>query len=115
MARPLASALFLVLLSGSVLALGGAPAAEVQPPLRQTELLALVAGQALPENIVREISTRGVAFHANDAYRSLLKNAGAAVPILTALNGAKIVIADGVEDEAAPDLLQHLSNAGKLL
>ena len=53
-------------------ATGAADADTKHAPLRQAELLALVAGNALPENIVREIGTDGLAFHPDDAYRSLL-------------------------------------------
>jgi hypothetical protein len=83
--------------------------------LRQTELLALVAGNALPENVVREIGADGMAFRPDDAYRSLLGNAGADATILKALDSAKIVISDGVEDRADNTILQHLSDAGKLI
>jgi hypothetical protein len=37
--------------------------------LADRELLAIVAGNALNENIVNEIDSRGLAFHPSDAYR----------------------------------------------
>jgi hypothetical protein len=45
-------------------------AAETSRPLRQSELLALVAGNALPENIVNEIRTRGIAFRLDGSFRN---------------------------------------------
>jgi len=41
-------------------------------PLRQTELLALVAGNALPENVVNEVRARGVAFRMDASFRAQL-------------------------------------------
>ncbi|MBZ5696876.1 MAG: tetratricopeptide repeat protein [Acidobacteriia bacterium] len=84
-------------------------------PLGQTKLLALVAGNALPENVVQEINRDGLSFHPDDAYRSLLKNAGADATVLKALNDAKVVVADGREDSADKGQLQHLSDAGRLI
>jgi hypothetical protein len=45
-------------------------AQDVKKPLADSELLALVAGNALNENIAHEIELRGLAFSATDAYRS---------------------------------------------
>jgi hypothetical protein len=45
--------------------------------LADRELLALVAGNALSENIVQEIDSRGLAFRPTDGYRSQLADAGA--------------------------------------
>ena len=84
-------------------------------PLRQAELLALVAGNVLPENIVREMGTDGLAFHPDDAYRSLLSIADADPTVLKALDSAKVIFTDGVEDRASKELLQHISDAGKLI
>ena len=83
------AAIVLVLCAGA--ALSGLAAEPVSQPLRQTELLALVAGGVLPENLVREIGTYGLAFHPDDPYRSQLKNAGADDSILKALDSAKTV------------------------
>lgn len=66
----------LVLLLGITVAEVSAPcrAATTPPtPLRADELLALVAGNALPENIIQEIQANGLAFRPDDSYRSLLK------------------------------------------
>jgi tetratricopeptide (TPR) repeat protein len=88
---------------------------SVPHPLKKGELLALVAGQSLPENIIYEIKAHGLFFTPTSDYKSLLKIAGADPRILDVLSEAKIV--PGPQGEPADDapLLQHLSNAGKLL
>src|SRR5260370_37989124 len=83
-------------------------------PFRESELLALVAGGALPETVLREIDARGVSFHPDDLYRSQLKDVGADVRILKELDAAKVVTGAG-EDQPDKELLRHLSNAGKLM
>ena len=49
--------------------LSGAAADLTTHPLRASELLGLVAGNALPENVAREIATDGLAFRPDDHYR----------------------------------------------
>jgi len=61
---------------------------DAKKPLTDSELLALVAGNALNENIAHEIESRGLAFSATDAYRSQLTAAGADAHVLTALSKA---------------------------
>lgn len=84
-------------------------------PLRAAELLALVSGSALPENVVREIATAGLAFRPDANYRTLLKTAGGDSKVLTALDAAKVVIERAPEADAGKDVLQHIANAGSLL
>jgi tetratricopeptide (TPR) repeat protein len=88
----------------------------VNEPLSDRELLALVAGNALSENIVHEIETRGLAFRPGDQFRSLVTEAGADSPILAALNKAKTgeASAPGPNDGTGK-LLEHLAGAGKFL
>ena len=105
--------LSLVLLVGSRLA-----ARPASPhPLRQTELLALVAGQSLPETIALQIKTRGLDFRPDDVYRALLTTAGADPLILKALDSAKTVPtrSPNPSPAAEPAALQHLANAGKAI
>jgi len=83
-------------------------------PFRLIELLALVAGGALPETVLREIEIRGLGFHPDDLYRSQLKDAGADVRTLNELDAAKVVIGSE-KDQPDKELLRHLSNAGKLM
>ena len=92
-----------------------AGAAENPLPLRQSELLALVAGNALPENIVNEIHARGVAFRADDAYRVQLTEAGATSAVLAALKSAKPAVAASNQEKADPAVLAYLVAAAKLI
>ena len=81
-------------------------------PLRASTLLALVAGNALPENIVNQIKTNGLAFRPDGAYRSLLKSAGADTSVLTAFDTARVSSQDSPSADSGEDLLQHIANAG---
>jgi tetratricopeptide (TPR) repeat protein len=103
-------AVILVLAGSVVSALDAAPA----KPLSDGDLLALVAGGALPENIVNEIKSRGLAFHPGDQYRAQLETAGAESTILTALNMAKISVSVESSDDHV-EFLQHLAQAGRLM
>ena len=95
-------------------ALGAAGASQASPPLRQTELLALVAGNALPENVIAEVRLRGLAFSPDESYRSQLKAAGADAAVLAAVAAAKHT-ASVPEETPDKELLQHISAAGKLI
>jgi tetratricopeptide (TPR) repeat protein len=88
-------------------------AGDISPkPIRQSELVALVAGAILPENVVREIQVRGLGFQPDASYRSQLKTAGANTTILAAIDSAKITPSGPLADK---DLLDRLSNAGKFI
>jgi tetratricopeptide (TPR) repeat protein len=88
-------------------------AQQKQLPLKGPELLALVAGKALNENVVHELSTRGVAFRPTDVYRARLAEAGADAQVLAALN--KATIGSAPQSDSSNDLLQHLAAAGRLM
>ena len=90
----------------------GASSQTVVKPLRAGDLLALVAGNALPESTVDVIKADGLAFKPDDDYRALLKTAGADPTVLAALNGAKIAGNQSAQDESGKDFLQDLANAG---
>lgn len=81
-------------------------------PLRRPELIALVAGQALPANIVHAIKVRGLSFHPTDEYRAQLKTAGADASVIAALNQAKAPDSPSPQDKWERELVQHLTNAG---
>lgn len=85
------------------------------PPLSKTQVLALVAGVTLPENVVYDLRSRGVDFVPDNDYCSLLKTAGATDGILQALRTAKVDSANPDEDSADGPLLQHLSHVGSLI
>jgi hypothetical protein len=93
-----------------------ADAQQKSKPLTNSELLALLAGNALSENIVREIQSRGMVFPPSDGFRPQLKDAGADARVLAALGKATISSATGAADhKESSELLQHLSAAGKLM
>jgi tetratricopeptide (TPR) repeat protein len=80
-------------------------------PLGQMRLMALVAGNVVPETVMQEISADGIAFHPSETYRAQLKNAGATDAELAALSTAKIVVTDPRSETANAEALQHLSDA----
>lgn len=105
-------ALILVLAGSVASALDAVPA----KPLSDGDLLALVAGNALPENIVNEIKSRGLGFHPDNQYRAQLETAGAEGTILAAFTSAKIT--GSVESSGDPhhiEFLKHLAQAGGLM
>lgn len=53
-------------------------------PLEASRLLALVAGNALPENVVDLIHARGLGFQPTSNFRALLTRAGATPEIMNA-------------------------------
>jgi tetratricopeptide (TPR) repeat protein len=81
-------------------------------PLKAGDLLALVAGNALPEDIVDAIETNGLAFRPDDDYSSLLTTAGADPTVISALNGAKATRDQTAEAESGKEFLQDLAQAG---
>lgn len=85
------------------------------PPLNKLEVLAIVAGEIMPENVAYDLRSRGVDFVPDDAFRSLLKSAGADDRILEALRNAKVDVKNADEDSGDAPLLQHLSHAGSLM
>jgi len=88
---------------------------QEKKPLTDAELLSLVAGNALPENIAHEIQSRGLGFRSSDTYRSLLTDAGANSLIFAALDKAKTSNTSANAATTSSELLQHLASAGKLI
>jgi len=84
-------------------------------PLRKSEILALVAGGIMPENIAYDIQSRGVAFVRGDSFDTLLQNAGADAKIFAALKPAKVTAPTKPESSADQALLKCLSRAGSLI
>jgi len=105
---------FLICLIG-ILCASCSVARSGQRTLSKSELLALVAGGILSENVVFDIHSRGLAFIPDAPYKSLLKSAGADDKILTALNAAKTSPSGNTESPSDNELLQHLSHAGGLI
>jgi tetratricopeptide (TPR) repeat protein len=84
--------------------------------MSRAELIALVAGNALSENIAHEIQSRGIAFTPAEYYKSLLRDAGADPVVIAALNAAKVTSRPATpESQSDTDLLKHLAMAGKLM
>ncbi len=79
--------------------------------LRASEVIGLVAGNALPENIVADINADHLAFRPDDYYRGLLKTAGADAKVLAALDFAKVDTEQSPEDESGKALLEEMANA----
>jgi hypothetical protein len=112
--RSLFSAFVILMFAVTFLPAAGAQTAS--HPVTGSELLAIVAGQCVDQNIFHVIESRGIAFRPTDHYRALLTIAGADAPILDALKNAKIgANAADPEQMEAPELLQHLATAGKLI
>jgi tetratricopeptide (TPR) repeat protein len=84
-------------------------------PLSKGDLLALVSGQVVPENVAFEIRSRGLAFTPDIAFSGLLKQAGADSRVFAALGAAKISAAANSVSDETPELLRHLTNAGKFM
>src|ERR1700722_8624201 len=85
-------------------------------PLTDSNLIALVAGGALTENIVNEVRLRGLLFQPDNQYRLQLKTAGADLALLAALNAAKInASAKSDGDKQRVDLVRRLARAADLI
>jgi hypothetical protein len=90
----------IVLISASV----SIAASQEKKLLTDAELLSLVAGNALPENIAHEIQSRGLGFQPSAAYRSLLTDAGANALIFAALGKVKPSDASGNGSNSSAEL-----------
>ena len=82
-------------------------------PLRASEVMAIQAGGALPENISHDVATRGLNFHPNAEFLALMSKAGADITVIAALKAAKV----SADSAPAPDLdlLRKLSDAAVLM
>ena len=104
----------LVVLSSTLLRVVQAQTA--QKPVTDSELMALVAGNALSENIIYQMTTRGLAFHPDAIYKTQLKSAGADAIVLGSLDKAKVETRSQAEEGPTElELITHLSNAGRML
>jgi tetratricopeptide (TPR) repeat protein len=111
-----ASATALVVFAVVITFLSSAIAQTPNYPLTGGELLALVAGESLDENVVHAIVARGLAFRPTDNYRELLTTAGADVTVLNAVKNAKFSSDVRFPEQMdTPELLGHLAAAGKYI
>lgn len=83
-------------------------------PMGEAQILALVAGDALPEDIVHFVSVRGLTFHPGESYLTELKTAGAAPSVIDALKIAKVIPPNAPEHDASPEFLNDLVSAATL-
>src|SRR5438552_6858530 len=98
-----------VLVLISSLALG-----QNQPrPLNQNEIIALVAGAALPENVVAAIQQRGVNFALQPANEQTLRDLGGCAEVIKAIKAAKFLPGEG--KTAIPELNDTLIQAKRLM
>ncbi len=92
-----------------------ANAQEKRGPVTGRELFGLLAGNALAEDVIHEIDSRGVAFRLTEQCRSLVTEAGGDSRVLKALENANAVKIEEISGcDGSDKLLQHLSSAGKL-
>jgi tetratricopeptide (TPR) repeat protein len=82
-------------------------------PLRRSELMALVAGESLPEAIVYEIQAHGLCFATTEHFKTLLSNAGVARKVLSAVNDAKVLKCSATDLPDDSPLLENMSVAGE--
>ena len=85
-------------------------------PLSDRELMALVAGNSLSENVAHEMESRGLNFRTCTRYRSLLSEAGGDARVLNALKNVTASGVSGTEsNDLSAELVMHLSNEGQLM
>ena len=105
-----------VLSTLSFIVLVSCPRSDAAPrPLSKSELLALVAGEAVPEDILGEIRLFGLNFKPDTTYISHLKEAGADPKVLAALSAAKVTPTERRDGSSDGSFLRHLSVAGKFV
>ena len=83
-------------------------------PLSASEVMALQAGGALPENLAYDINSRGLSFRLDQAYVAELRKAGANNGVIAVLQNAKVLVsASNGQSEA--DLLHRLAGAANFI
>ena len=97
-----------------LLPFSSASVAQSHQPLHDSEVLALVAGAALPGNVVHEIAARGLDFNPDESFRSQLKSIGADATILSALKTAKRSPTGTQGEKSHQVFLAHLTAAARL-
>src|SRR5258708_31757817 len=77
-------------------------------PLTKAEVLALVSGVIVPENVAYDIRSRGIAFVPHKNFHRLLQAAGANKAVFAALGSAKSHAPVKPEIDSDNTLYQHL-------
>jgi tetratricopeptide (TPR) repeat protein len=109
-----ATALAVLFFLGGAICLRAQQEQKPAGPMGEAQVIALVAGDALPENIVHFVTVRGLAFRPGASYLEQLKAAGAAPSVIDALKTAKVIPSNAPEHDADADLLKHLVAAATL-
>jgi tetratricopeptide (TPR) repeat protein len=116
MFKPLRSEWLCILFFIAFIAIIPSQAQDTPAPLSPTRLLALVAGNALPENIVAAVNARGLGFKPTEEYLGQLNMSGATTEIIDAVNKS------AVHESPATDLTRiqlqicsHIALSGKLI
>jgi tetratricopeptide (TPR) repeat protein len=91
----------------------GNESGKIPRPLRASEVMALQAGGALPTNVVYDIAARGLSFHPDADFMSLLAKAGVNPSVIAALKRARVNDQGGAKPET--DLLRQLADAAVLM
>ena len=87
---------------------------KAKSPLDAATLVALVAGNALPENIVAIVSTRGLTFTVTQDDIAQLTTAGATSEVLKAVSKAAVYADEGeAESKKDADAREHLEQAAR--
>jgi tetratricopeptide (TPR) repeat protein len=81
-------------------------------PVSRAELLSLLAGDALPENIALEVQRRGISSALDGEFRKQLQRAGADATLLAILEHSKTSSSVAEEATAEPE---RLARAGELI
>lgn len=105
----------LAVLTALILSASLANAQYARKPLSRGDVMALVAGNALDQDIADEIAGRGLAFHPGDAYLALLKAAGATPVVFSAFQGAKITASAQAANVPVDAFIQHLAKGSELI
>ncbi len=94
-----------------------AQTSEPATAVSASRLVALVAGNSVPEDIAARLAQFGVDFQSDAAFRSLLQSAGADPKVLVALDSAKVSLPQGATTAKSVDIkkLEALASAGPLI
>jgi tetratricopeptide (TPR) repeat protein len=99
--------------STSVQSSSGNEYAKIPRSLRASEVMALQAGGALPANLVYDLTARGLSFHPDADFMSLMTKAGADGSVIEALKAAKVNDQGAAKPEM--ELLRQLADAAVLM
>src|SRR5690348_10954963 len=82
-----------------------------KPPLNKREVVALVAGAALPESIAADVKAHGLNFHASPQYIARLREVGVDPLVIDALKKASVTASKSGSHPDDNVVLEHLFTA----